>query len=422
MKATITLSCCALALSCAANAARAVTADELAAEQRARDLALARKDIAEANAAEARARLGTLSVERPKGTGVAEGLNVEAKILAYSAVDRIAAQIAQEIKSLPAPPVHVVISSQRELSAVMQYRAYQQQTRLLQRQIGQASGGTPAAPKLPPLDSDGAACVAERSAPADDAGGAAPLVAIDAALQVLSLFKSDKKIDGIDVEVDEFALAMSVLGHLRRAPGSLSVAYPASVLPGVLAAGASSNVFALSPALKELNALVDGQVALDTVLGLIGPRREALRQLAQGRTATAPCKAMWARDTAQLDRLEASVKALKGAIDQLATALSRVDESSGASALQSLVMAETLASKFAGAHVLQLKPVAAGGATLAKTNLFTTNFYFSGGAIVSYLLYNGSSGDVVLAATMPYYAGFIKASRLPSGSAVEAAP
>jgi hypothetical protein len=239
---------------------------------------------------------------------------------------------------------------------------------------------------------------------------------------VLSLFKSDKKVTGIDFEVDQFALAMSVLSHLRRAPGGLSVGYPASVLPGVLAAGASGNVFTASPVLKELNGLVDGQVALDTVLRLIGPRRDALRQLAQGRAASALCKAMWARDTAQLDRLEGAVAVLKAASGQLTAALSRVDETTGASALQALVMAETLATRFAGAQVLQLKPVAAGGATLAKTNLFTTSFYFSGGAIVSYLLYDGSSGNVVLAGTMPYYAGFIKADRLPSGRGGEPAP
>lgn len=403
-----------LSLACAAcGGALAVTADEVAEAQRARDLAVARKDAAQAEAEEAKARIGSLTVERPKGTGEASGLNVEAKILAYTAVDRIAAQIAGEIKALPKPPSRVVLYSAKELNAVMQYRASRQQFKLLQEQI--------AAARLPVLESEGAACVAGAAPPEPLGGAAPPLIGLDAALQVLSLFRSDKKITGSDVEIDAFALAMSVLDHLQREPRPVQVAYPASFLPGVLSADAQADPFAQSPLSAQLRGVLNGRAALEGVLGQIAARRAALQKLAQG-NASAPCKAAVTRDEALLTRREEQVRALDTGIGQLTAALSKVDETTGASPLQSLVVAEALAGKFAGGHVLQLGAVAAGGATLAKTNLFTTNFYFSGGAIVSYLLQDGSSGDVVLAGTAPYYAGFVKASRLPAQNKGAAAP
>jgi hypothetical protein len=66
----------------------------------------------------------------------------------------------------------------------------------------------------------------------------------------------------------------------------------------------------------------------------------------------------------------------------------------------------------AGAAVLQIKSIGAGGTTYTKTNIFTTQFRFSGGAIVSYLLVDGIGGNVLASDVLSQYGGFIKADEL----------
>jgi len=164
---------------------------------------------------------------------------------------------------------------------------------------------------------------------------------------------------------------------------------------------------------REYDALGADSANLDTFLGLVGTRRDAINKLAKTKGISTSCKDLFNADLKTLGKYEAAAKALKTTVDQELTALMKVDDKTGTTALQALVAAENLATHFkVTPYVLQLKAVAAGGATMTKTNLFTTHFYFSGGAVVSYLLVNGDSGDVVLAGTLPAYGGFIKADQL----------
>ena len=392
----------ALALAAIAGAA---CADELADKKLEEEL---RRDIAQAKADAAKARLGSIdTTDLPKGKGEASSLNVEGTILAYRAVDAIAQRIATITKTaLGNSGRPVVIYHEQQLNAVMQYRTFQRQADLLQSHTLLAIGGEKGKVKLPKLLSDEMTCVAP---PAPKTLSLDP---INAALQVASLFKVDLKVEGRDVTVDEFALATAVLQKLGAEPGAVtSVAYPASYLPGVFAPGSGS--LAKSRIVASVDELAQAQGTLDSLLTLIEARRATLARLLEAKPTPA-CKSAYEADLQTLLFLESKAKALHGSAERMQGLALAIDEKRGVSGLQQLLISEALSSQFERAFVLQLKPVAAGGATLTKTNLFRTRFLFSGGAIVSYLLFDGAGGQINAAGTIPYYAGFIPAEDLPA--------
>lgn len=389
----------------------AQSADDVTAAQRQVAMAQARRDIAQAQADEAKATLGTLDTSGlPKGSGEATSLNVEAKILAYQSVDSVATKIAAKVAAIKPKPATIVIYSDKELGAVQQFRAFQQQAAVFHKAVaGATRTGVSGIPSLPQLESDNT-CVSPRApaAVAEAGGGIAPLAVVGTALQVLSIFKTDKKVTGIDVDVADFALAADVAGKLIEQ--NIVVVYPPTFLPGAfsLKPGAPASVM-----FKEYDALGADSATLEAFLGLILARRDTINKLAATKGISASCKTIFARDLAKLSQYEAAAKMLKAAVDQELAFLIKVDEKTGATSLQALVAAETLATHFGVTpYVLQLKPIAAGGATLTKTNLFSTHFYFSGGAVVSFLLLDGASGNVVLADTIPAYGGFVEAGQL----------
>ena len=94
--------------------AHAQSADDVAAAQRQVAMAQARRDIAHANAEEAKAKLGTFDTSGlPKGTGEATSLNVEAKILAYQSVNAVATKIAAKVAALSPKPAAIIPNAER---------------------------------------------------------------------------------------------------------------------------------------------------------------------------------------------------------------------------------------------------------------------------------------------------------------------
>lgn len=393
----------------------AATQDDVDAAKREADLAKARQDKAEAEAAESKARLGALTVQGvPTGKGEASSLNVEGKILAYKAIDQVASSIASTIT--PTLAVHrtmkvngqdtsvippLVIYGEKELNALMQARALRRNVALLDSAIVDFA--------IPDLASDAKECVQTKGG-----AGLAPLAAIDVGLQVLSLFRIDKKISGMDVTVDDFALAMAVMQKVRQSSKTTPVVLPASYLPGAFASDDDQDIFRTSKLMALLDKLVDDATGIDPVLADIGKRRDDIKKRSEDKKATATCKDAYRRDTAILDNLEARGKGLQSRVDKLMSAVTTVDDKTGATILQNLAIADSLADTYKGAYILQLKPIAAGGATLAKTSFFSTSFQFSGGAIVSYLLVDGVSGQTVNAGTVTAYGGFVKEDELPT--------
>ncbi|HEX6707773.1 MAG TPA: hypothetical protein VF169_23720 [Albitalea sp.] len=370
-------------------------------------IAEAQARIAEAEAAAAKARLGSIESTLPKGSGTATDLKVEGAIMAYRTVDAVAARIASVLTQPRLNVTQVVLFSDKQLNGVLKYRAFIRQAELLEAAINVVTGGDPDNPQLPPLESASGTCK-----PKDQALAVArlsPLDAVDAALQLLSLAKTDKVLVGNEVKFEEFALAAAVIEKLHAIKPDLRIAYPPSFQPGLFTGRADP--LQGSAVFVAFTSLMKRDVALAELLKLIARPLDELKE----RVKTArgdDCKAMFERDIARLEGREVKAKALQTVLSQMQAGLLKVDDASGASTLQSLYVAEVLATRFSDAHVLQITPVLAGGATMAKTNIFTTRFFFSGGAIASYMLFRGDTGEVVASGTVRGYSGFAKEGTL----------
>ncbi|MEJ8827209.1 hypothetical protein WKW80_35385 [Variovorax humicola] len=418
----------AFAIACLALASLQVHAEiskeELEALQRERDAAVAKKEITEAEAAQAKARIGTISTELPKGTGEASGLVVEPKILAYNAVDVLAVHVVAEVeKALRTPRTRqvrnadgtlgnpvllrqaVVMFSDKDLYAINQARALRMVMTTLSQEV--------AVFKIPQLASDNPGCAAVAAA---GAAGLPVLGAIDVGLQLVSLFKTDKKLQGADVTVDDVAFANAVMGQLLAK--KIDAARPESFIASAIAAE-GFDAIAASPTLATMQTLADKSSNLDIQLTRISDKRDEIKAKATAKP-TPQCANAHRRDLIILDNLEIKGKALKVRADKVMTAASTVNEV-GASLIQTMALADAFATRFSDAYVLQAKSIAAGGTINTKKNIFTTSFYASGGAIATYQLLDGSSGLPVAAGNVSFYGGNVNLNDL-KGSAVPPQP
>jgi hypothetical protein len=152
---------------------------------------------------------------------------------------------------------------------------------------------------------------------------------------------------------------------------------------------------------------------MDTWLAEIGKKKAGIAKRSEDKkTIPKACVTVFPQDLATLEFHEARIKGMKARGDKFVAAATTVDEKTGASLLQLLASSETMARQHLGAYVLQLKPIAGGGATYTKTSILTSSFRFSGGAVVSYLLLDGQDGSVSRSGTVREYGGFIKSDEL----------
>ena len=352
-------------------------------------IAEARQATAEAQAAEAKARLGTLSATAP--TGEASGLGAEGKLMAYAAVDDIARIIAADVKR-SANQSPVVIYSAKELNAVVQARAVLRNVQDLDKAMKSF--------RLPNL----AAEIDDCKEPGE---GGAVIPVLDALSILQSLLKVSKNAAGADVTVDDFALASAVLRQLRLA-GVNNTVYPAQYFADAFADPAQDPL-AQSEIAKGVAALNTDLALVDLRLADIAKRKEKVQQRADDKTkpATPTCQAAFAEAKILFDNSTARGTALNARANAIITSAAAVDETTGAVRLQVLAQMEKLSKGRAGAYVLQLKPVAAGGTTLTKTNLFWTNFFVSGSAVVAYML-TDAAGSVVASGVVGQHGGQVK--------------
>ncbi|WP_290903144.1 hypothetical protein [Aquabacterium sp.] len=353
------------------------------------EIAEARKATAEAQVAEAKAKLGTLSATPP--TGEATDLKAEGKLVAYAAVDDVARIIAADVKrSAKASPV--VLYSTKELNAIIQARAVLRNVQELDRAIKSF--------RLPKL----AAEVSDCKEP-DDVG--VTISPLDALSILQSLLKVSKSTTGSEITLDDFALASAVIRQLRLA-GVNNVVYPSQFFAGAFA-DPQQDPLANSEIAKSLATLNTDLALIDLRLAEITKRKEAVQQrvVDKSQAVTPVCQAAVAEAKVLFENTEARGNALKARANAIVAAVAVVDEASGATILQVLAQMEALSKGNAGAHVLQLRPVAAGGTTLTKTGLFSTNFYASGSAVVAYMLTN-DQGKVITSGVVGQYGGNVK--------------
>lgn len=361
--------------------------------------AKAKQQTAEAQAAEATANLGTLDASKFKPpSGAAKTLNIEGSLLTYKALDRVASRIAVQVSqaasvasSLDKP---IVLLGDKETNALRQAKSFKTSLALLSNVMGKF--------KVPTLAADDPQCKEP-----DKAGAALPpLMAIDAALQIAQLFKVDKSLEGASVTIDDFALASAVMAKLSSQKFTkiyYGPAYAAGDFGGTDPYGASGIV-------KSLDDISNRATDIDKNLAEVARRRDKLQAREDDKKVklSDACKAAFDEARAIYTSLEVRGKALKDRADKFSTAATTVDDKTGVTALQALVLGEAMSKNLDGATILRLSPIAGGGTTYIKTSLFATHIGIGGGAIVAFMLVSGSDGSVLSSGTASDYGGFVE--------------
>lgn len=397
MKNTIFTLCIAASFAHHQVAFCAPTQEEIDAEKRTQAMAEAVKGTAEANKATveaensaARAKLGTIDLSKMSPTKAeAKALSVEGDLLAYAAVQNLAGAIAASVAKHSKDKL-VVIYSESELKALQHVNAFSSNVASLSRDLANLS--------IPPSDMDNPQCAARANSEAGG-GSLGVLGSLDVAAEVLSLFKMNKTLEGKEVSIDTFALSAAVVSELKNL-GTNTIYPPLFFTGSVFGSPGSSQVE------KDIDNLLRLAPRTDVLLADIARRKVEITERSKSRKkSTDTCKFALVAASAALDLLGKRAQLLKDRAAKYVTAAMAVDEKTGDTLLQSLVVAEAFRKVAAKSLILQLKPIAGGGSTLTKTSFFTSSFRFSGGAIAAYMLVDGTDGTVVASGLVGDYGG-----------------
>ncbi len=407
------------------------------------DIAKAKQQQAESDAATFKAQLGSINTANlPQGTIKTDSVVIEANILAYLAARDSAKVITDRIGC----PSVILFYSGKDLDALQALATLIKQT----DQIGVDSIDLfkpvklrqVAASVLPdPTGTDLKDLYVFQPANVAQFVPAAAFATIDAALSVISLFKTDTEIKGVASPVDDLALQALVADQLKTTcKPSIKIIHPAyfsaplesgllQKLQNLATSSANATLkaqdldsFVRTPLMKAIDAAKKRGDDLDK----LKKQREALQKALEA--TKDPAKraqlekelkdtdaAMAAMTKQQADEMQvaganslekligvylsnqlrvedriASLKAFTAKLSDLNTALAKTD-ASGVTQLQILLKAESLAkAKGDTASVLVTKFVSLGGNNETKKNAFKSNLSFTGGSIAEFLLIDPS--------------------------------
>ena len=353
-------------------------ADAAAAAKTAKDLAEAEKAAAEAKKAQAEAELAALkvsfgevpssgisgTVEARDGTG-----ELEAALLAVKAVQEATNTIATSVMTSVTRGSTIVIVGEADVPTFASLRAYETEVALVKEILNKAiAAATPTKEEA----------VAKEAVPLPGAAG----LALDAASKLLSFFRTDFVVKGLTVSLEDSVAVNAVAGTLA-APDYKGRAYtirvPAVYDPGTL----SSSTSFLIADLFELSTLR-------------GQAQSLLKTHDQTSLANA-------------------IQSAIGLMDTWYSKLSTPD-AKGIATLAHVVKEKAIADSLDHGYLLVMKVHKAGGAFMTKKNLWTSlgvmPLYHMGGAAVSFTLFKGRTGRVLISGVVPVHGGFVKAGKI----------
>jgi hypothetical protein len=364
--------------------------------QGAKDIAAARQALAEAEAktkiaeevGEVKSTTYSGAIDLKEKTGT-----VEAMLLAIKAVGVAAEKIATEVDLKLKAGVLVVPG--RGFESFQRLVSYRFRKGLVKQSLCTA------------LESKAPPCGTEGEGPPLAGTAATPALVsagLDAVGKLLSFFKTDFTIGGVDATVEETAALYAVAGAL--AAKSKKPRLPQTYMPQAQQA-------ALSGLLNELVILAD-------LRGKVQERfvndTAHLAELEAEKDANK--KAGAATDIARLRASVARLKAAADTFDGFASGLTASEGTSGTIPLVALVNEIAVDSllREADSQIMLVRVEATGGGYMTKKNLWTglggMPLYHMGGAALSYALLDGPGGDLLAAGTKSIHGGFVKSSKL----------
>jgi len=303
-------------------------------------------------------------------TTVGDTVVIESAILAYHSMSRIAENIASLVKD--AGVRQAILFNEKDMAGILELRAFNEQAAVILQMFKDAM------PKPEPAAKALASVIG---------GIATVVVAAKTVLDLLALFRSDVELKGADLTLDDSALAAEVARNLLYK--RIKVFYP-QLQP--LAFGSSGNGNSVqSSVIVKIRELQEAQDRAD----------QAVAQEIAKLKPDDPNK------EARTQELQAPLTTAKNALQALRDTLVKVDDTTGTTALSRLVKAETLENWLGmdASYLLYLKVLKSGGNSRTLRTLVTSKAAFSGGAIVTYMLF-AKDGSINSSKTIYSHSGF----------------
>jgi hypothetical protein len=258
----------------------------------------------------------------------------------------------------------------------------------------------------------GRAFTGERAAPAVKSLEAAG-VALESVNKLLSLFRTDIAIQGIEVSLDDRVGVQEVANALvvKKYKVTLPTVYNRAALQ-------TKAQFVIADAIE----LSQKRAILAPLIIAVGARADELAASLASET-NAEKKRTMEQSRAEATALLSSLKSASALVDGWYTALSAVD-GKGVAAVVNVTREKAIADALqGGALLLLVKVEKAGGALMTKKNLWTffgeMPIYHMGGAAVSFTAIGGADGLVKAAGVVPIHGGFVKAGKVAAQLAAD---
>ncbi len=322
---------------------------------------------------------GTPKTIEGKITG-SEALTLENQIIAYEAVDNITNGIGEQVlDAIPdAGNSRIIIHNAADLNSIVQYITLMNQLKqgikvyddLLKPRI------------VLPGESGSSALASALMAPQLASS------VLSSVIDLISMFRTDTEFKATAVNIDNQALIGHVAKSLLAQKKNIQIYYPEIVPANIL--------------------FMDDGDTLDII--------EQLNTLLEKKSVAAQKVAEYeAQDDAHkktngLRLAIPKLKALNDQVDKINADLLRADDKGQTTPLNTLIKAERLkkAGHSANSYVLYVKALNSTGTTKLTKNLFTgSKMYHSGGAVISFILFD-HQGAIVKSNTLHDYKGFIK--------------
>jgi len=233
-------------------------------------------------------------------------------------------------------------------------------------------------------------------------------IALDAVTKLLSHFRSDFSVQGLEMTADDASLVAAIAGHLTAAPEKN---YDVQV-PGIF--NPSSSEAGVTGILQDLGEL--SQTKIDASSSASSHEEAALtleRDYSQ-ETREAEKKQL-AQQVALHRRAAERLRAAVALHEALVTRLTAVDDK-GQTPLRTVAQEITIMEGLKHGRVLLVRVNKVGGSYYVKKNLLSAiwkmPFFIAGGVVTTYMLFEGATGNVVTSGLVPLHGGFKSADEV----------
>lgn len=234
---------------------------------------------------------------------------------------------------------------------------------------------------------------------------------LEAVTNLLSFFRSEYTVGGVEVSINTEALLSDLAGEIKSLKKNSELFVPGILNPAVLA----ETEFEVSEKLESLFA------SRDVAASYIERHNKKIEELRK--------KLETVRDEKERAKIQKEIDEHEQKRDRLNSIISRFDifvgqltslDEKNKAWMQNIVEQLFLikAAEKEEAVILVADLQYAGGSYYTRKNLWTVfgsmPFYHMGGATATYILFDGKTGTVLNGGLVPYHGGFVKAKKLKS--------